>query len=73
MMFFDQVLEEPDKKDSVEIAKYDTVYKNVFLYLQFLGVFFMDPDPDSGKKSLIRIRTKGPGSETLDFGRDPDP
>ena len=26
--------------------------------------FFADPDPDS-RKSLIQIRTKGPGSETL--------
>ena len=29
----------------------------------------MDPDPDSGKKSPIRIWTEGPGSETrLIFG-----
>ena len=64
------------KKDDVESAKYE---EKVFFYLflQFLEFFFMDPDfPDqirvfcrsgSGlrKKSLIRTRTKGPGSETL--------
>ena len=49
------------------------------LYLQFLGIFFMDPDLDfpgririywlirigTQEKSLFRIWTKGPGSETV--------
>ena len=49
------------------------------MYLQFLGRFFMYPDPDfqdriwifwpilirTQEKSLIQIRTKGPWSETL--------
>ena len=33
------------KKDSVESAKYD-IFFCLNLYLQFSGVFFMDPDPD---------------------------
>ena len=50
-----------------------------YLYLQFLAVFFMVPDPEfpdririfwpirTPEKTLIRIRTKGPASETLHF------
>ena len=66
-MFIAKALEEPDKKESVE---------SVFTVF---GRFFRDPDfPDririfwpirirNREKSLIRIRTKGPGSETLFF------
>ena len=38
-------LEEPDQKDGVESAKY-IVLRLFYLYLQFFGVFFVDPDPD---------------------------
>ena len=73
-MFFDWILEDPDQKRIVFREK-----KN-YLNLRFLAVFFMDTAPDfldpirifwpiripvSGGKSLIRIRTKEPGSETL--------
>ena len=57
------------KKDRVESAKYDIIF--LLLLLTVFGRFFVDPDYladpdwDSGKESPIRIRTKGPGSETL--------
>ena len=70
---------DPDsgKKKSDPDPEYVTHF--FYLYLQFLAVFFMDPDPEfpdririfwpirTQEKSLIRIRTKGPASETLHF------
>ena len=55
------------QKDSVESAKYE-IKKNLYLYLQFLDVFFMDPDfPD-------RIRIFGlSGSGLMKKKIDPDP
>ena len=69
LMFFDKVLENLDPK---KIGSVLTVFWR-FLHGSGSG-FFADPDPDSGKKSdpdpdsekrPIRIRKKGPGSETL--------
>ena len=70
---------DPDsgKKKSDPDPEYVTHF--FYLYLQFLAVFFMDPDPEfpdririfwpirTPEKTLIRIRTKGPASETLHF------
>ena len=78
-MFFVYVSEEPDQKGKCwEYQIWFTIFF-FFLYLQFLGRFFMYPDPDfqdriwifwpilirTQEKSLIQIRTKGPWSETL--------
>ena len=78
-MFFVYVSEEPDQKGKGwEYQIWYTIFF-FFLYLQFLGRFFMYPDPDfqdriwifwpilirTQEKSLIQIRTKGPWSETL--------
>ena len=38
-------MDEPDQKDGVESAKYIGL-RLFYLYLQFFGVFFVDPDPD---------------------------
>ena len=41
-----------------------TILGIFFIYPDQDPVFFADPDPDSGKRPF-RIRTKGPGSDTL--------
>ena len=75
-MFFDYIWRNLTKNKvlRLESAKYDI---NIFFF--FLYFFFLDPGvPDriqifwpirirTEEKSLIRIRTKGPGSETLHF------
>ena len=39
-------MEETDQKNSIESAKYDTGIQFFFLVLAFIGLFFMDPDPN---------------------------
>ena len=70
--------------DNSELKILDIIWEEIFfLYLlyYFISFFSMDPDfpdPDKGffpirtqEKSPIRIRTKGPRSETLVPGTDP--
>ena len=70
MMFFDKVLEEPDKKRIV-LRVLNMILKKLTCTFYYFFLF-MDPDSDfcrSGsrlrKKSPIRIRTKRSGSKTL--------
>ena len=52
------------KKDSVDSAKYDITL--FYLYLKFLGVFFMRPEPNFLDPDFLPIRTR-------EKKADPDP